>query len=106
MNKQIPDFPCKEMCLLLMTTCAGAATSDIITQYVHTIKTLREVDPTGMLLEEVSDPIREYLRGRKDTIRCIVTALTDDAGGTVAGESLFDELQRPANDEASQRQSV
>ena len=27
--------------------CAGAATSDIIEQYVSTIKTLREVDPTG-----------------------------------------------------------
>ena len=26
---------------------AGAATSDIIEQYVSTIKTLREVDPTG-----------------------------------------------------------
>ncbi len=28
---------------------AGAATSDIIEQYVSTIKTLREVDPTGDL---------------------------------------------------------
>lgn len=43
----------------------GAATSDIIEQYVSTIKAVREVDPTGVLLEAVSDPIREYLRGRK-----------------------------------------
>ncbi|KAK9820288.1 hypothetical protein WJX72_008627 [[Myrmecia] bisecta] len=79
---------------------AGAATSDIIQQYVSTIKTLREVDPTGVLLEAVGEPIKEYLRGRRDTIRCIVTMLTDDTAGgeMVAGESLFDELGRNAND--------
>lgn len=35
---------------------------------MSTIKALREVDPTGVLLEAVSDPIREYLRARK--VRC------------------------------------
>ena len=45
--------------------CAGAATTDIIEQYVSTIRALREVDPSGVLLEAVSDPIREYLRCRK-----------------------------------------
>ena len=44
---------------------AGAATTDIIEQYVSTIRALREVDPSGVLLEAVSDPIREYLRCRK-----------------------------------------
>ena len=33
---------------------AGAATSDIIEQYVSTIKTLREVDPTGDSLPQFS----------------------------------------------------
>ena len=37
---------------------AGAATSDIITQYVATIRALREVDPSGVLLEAVGDPIK------------------------------------------------
>lgn len=32
---------------LLLLCAVGAATSDIIEQYVSTIKTLREVDPTG-----------------------------------------------------------
>ena len=32
---------------------------------MSTIRTLREVDPSGVLLESVSDPIREYLRCRK-----------------------------------------
>lgn len=47
---------------------SGAATTDIIVQYVSTIKALREVDPSGVLLEAVADPIREYLRGRKVTL--------------------------------------
>ena len=62
---------------------------------MNSIKILRQVDPTGVLLEAVSGPTREYLQGRKDTIRSIVTAMTDDKS-EVAGESLFDELQRPA----------
>lgn len=58
------------------------------------------MDPTGVVLEAVGEPIKEYLRGRKDTIRCIVTMLTDDtgAGGGAGlggvGESLFEELSR------------
>lgn len=46
-----------------------------------------------------------YLRGRRDTIRCIVAALTDDAqsGEPGAGESLFDELSRPADAEVPHR---
>lgn len=79
---------------------AGAATTDILLQYVSTIKALRTMDPTGVVLEAVGEPIKEYLRGRKDTIRCIVTMLTDDSSGGgssapgVAGESLFEELSR------------
>lgn len=83
---------------------AGAATSDIIEQYVSTIKTLREVDPTAVLLEAVAEDIREYLRSRRDTIRCIVTMLTDDSAGGSGeggpeGESLFEELKRTVADE-------
>eukprot|EP00899_Mesostigma_viride_P018981 jgi/Mesvir1/27084/Mv20772-RA.1 len=66
----------------------GAATTDILQQYVSTIKTLQALDPAGVLLEVVSGPVCEYLRGRKDTIRCIVTMLTDDGsdgGGDDAG---------------------
>ena len=95
---------------------AGAATTDIIQQYVSTIKALQHIDPSGggrscwswglafglltvqrigtlagVILDAVGDPIREYLRSRKDTIRCIVTMLTDD-GEDAAAESLFAEL--------------
>lgn len=40
----------------------GVDTKDIITQYIATIRCLRVVDPPGVLLSRVADPIRQYLR--------------------------------------------
>ncbi|KAF8322634.1 hypothetical protein DL93DRAFT_2223518 [Clavulina sp. PMI_390] len=40
----------------------GAATSDILQQYVSTIKVLRYLDPPGVILYGVAEPIRRYLR--------------------------------------------
>ena len=65
----------------------GANTSQIIDIYVATIKTLKILDPTGILLESISEPIKDYLRGRHDTVRCIVGSLTDDTSS-----DLFEEL--------------
>ncbi|GAV73635.1 Cullin domain-containing protein/APC2 domain-containing protein [Cephalotus follicularis] len=78
---------------------AGASTNDILHQYVSTIKALRTIDPTGVFLEAVGEPIRDYLRGRNDTIKCIVTMLTDGTGGNPngsvnTGDSLLEELNR------------
>ena len=56
----------------------------------------------AVLLEAVAEDIREYLRNRRDTIRCIVTMLTDDSAGSnpeAEGESLFEELKRTVADE-------
>lgn len=75
---------------------AGAATSDIIHQYVSTIRALAHCDPSGAVLAAVGGPIAAYLRGRRDTIRCVVTMLTADeegAGGEPGGPpSLLAEL--------------
>ncbi|KAB1208114.1 Anaphase-promoting complex subunit 2 [Morella rubra] len=86
---------------------AGASTNDILHQYVSTIKALRTIDPAGVFLEAVGEPIRDYLRGRKDTIKCIVTMLTDGTGGNpnvsgTTGDSLLEELNR---DEEGQENS-
>lgn len=80
---------------------AGAATLDILTQYVNTIKALKEVDPRGTLLNAVDEPIKAYLRGRPDTIRCIVHSLTNDN----ADDSLFGELTQPADNEVGKMSS-
>ncbi|KAJ6485260.1 hypothetical protein DFH09DRAFT_1252884 [Mycena vulgaris] len=66
----------------------GADTKLILTQYVATIKCLRIVDPPGVLLFKVADPIRRYLRERPDTIRSIVANLVGDDD---SGDSLVDE---------------
>ncbi|XP_073050122.1 anaphase-promoting complex subunit 2 [Primulina eburnea] len=78
---------------------AGASTNDILHQYVSTIKALRTIDPAGVFLETVGEPIREYLRGRKDTVKCILTMLTDGTGANPSGtgstgDSLLEELNR------------
>lgn len=61
----------------------------MITQYISTIRCLRILDPLGVLLHKVAEPIRRHLRERPDTIPQIVAAL-------VEGEELQDE-----NDPAS-----
>ncbi|KAM5531321.1 hypothetical protein V8D89_015036 [Ganoderma adspersum] len=66
----------------------GADTKDILTQYVSIIRCLRMIDPPGVLLYKVADPIRKYLRERPDTIRCIVASLVGDGE---SGDSLVDE---------------
>ncbi|KDQ62714.1 hypothetical protein JAAARDRAFT_30609 [Jaapia argillacea MUCL 33604] len=66
----------------------GADTKDILTQYVSIIRCLRIIDPPGVLLFKVADPIRRYLRERSDTIRCIVASLVGDGE---SGDSLVDE---------------
>ena len=60
----------------------GAQTSQIIDVYISTIQVLRIMEgSSGELLHVVTKPIREYLRDREDTIRCIVTSLTEEETG-------------------------
>jgi len=40
----------------------GADTKDILAQYVSIMRCLRLIDPPGVLLHKVADPIRKYLR--------------------------------------------
>eukprot|EP00750_Incisomonas_marina_P027449 INCI6193.2.p1 GENE.INCI6193.2~~INCI6193.2.p1 ORF type:complete len:665 (-),score=138.86 INCI6193.2:16-1857(-) len=57
----------------------GTATTAIIDFYISTIKVLRNLDPQdGVLLEAVSDSLRQALRARGDTVKCIVRGLTDE----------------------------
>lgn len=68
----------------------GVDTADILTGYVAAIKTLKHLDKTGVLLQTVIEPVKEYLRNRQDTVRCVVAGLIDDDGPT----DLADELAR------------
>lgn len=51
----------------------GAQTGQILQVYMDMIQVLRIMDPSDTLLNNVSDDIRAYLRGRSDTVRCIIT---------------------------------
>ncbi|CAG9761203.1 unnamed protein product [Ceutorhynchus assimilis] len=64
----------------------GVSTTDILTAYVATIRSLRVLDPTGLLLETVTYPIHQYLRSREDTVRCVVSSLTEEGPNDLAEE--------------------
>lgn len=68
----------------------GANTAQIIDVYIATIKVLSVIDPSDRLLGVVAEPVRSYLRGRNDTVRCIITSLTD----AEVGGDLYEELRR------------
>ena len=55
----------------------GASTSQILDIYVSMIRSLRVLDPSDILLNFVAAPVRDYLKKRKDTIRSIVSSLTE-----------------------------
>ncbi|WAR31452.1 ANC2-like protein [Mya arenaria] len=64
----------------------GVNTADILTAYISAIRALRALDPAGVILELVCDPVRKYLRSREDTVRCIVSNLTDDGSNELLEE--------------------
>jgi len=76
----------------------GVDTSNIIQVYVCAIRALRVLDPSGLTLEAVSERVRVYLKERADTVRQIVTSLTDpesaellDLVGSSSGQVLQDD---------------
>lgn len=64
----------------------GVNTPDILTAYIAAIRALRQLDPTGVLLETITEPIKVYLRTREDTVRCVVSDLLDDSPSELADE--------------------
>ena len=64
----------------------GVNTGDILTAYISTIRALRVLDSNGILLEMVGEPVKRYLRSRDDTVRCIVSSLTEDTNSELSDE--------------------
>ncbi|XP_020294195.1 anaphase-promoting complex subunit 2 isoform X2 [Pseudomyrmex gracilis] len=73
----------------------GVNTTDIVTAYIAAIKALKHLDPTGVLLEAVTEPIKSYLRSREDTVRSVVNSLLDDSSPSELADELVkgDRLQ-------------
>lgn len=78
-NSDFISFIGKEMRKILTKRLLhlGATTSQILDFYVSMIKALRVIDTSDVLLNYVAIPIRNYLKQRKDTIRCIISSLTE-----------------------------
>ncbi|XP_067946138.1 anaphase-promoting complex subunit 2-like isoform X2 [Watersipora subatra] len=72
----------------------GVTTTDILTAYIQSIQALRLLDPSSVLLEIVTEPVKHYLRSRDDTVRCIVSNLIDESC-----EVLADELTKAVSDQ-------
>ncbi|KAI5776700.1 hypothetical protein EDC01DRAFT_791957 [Geopyxis carbonaria] len=53
----------------------AAATSDVISAYIRLIRAFTQLDTRGVLLDRVSRGIRQYLRGRQDTINTIISGI-------------------------------
>lgn len=66
----------------------GVNTPDILTAYISTIRALRHLDPSGVILETVTKPVRNYLRSREDTVRSVVSSLTEEGAGSELAEEL------------------
>ncbi|GLV33864.1 morula [Carabus blaptoides fortunei] len=85
----------------------GVSTPDILTAYVAAIRSLRVLDPSGALLDTVTQPIHQYLRSREDTVRSVVGSLTEEglsdlADELVKGEALhLDENAPEEEDDAT-----
>ncbi|XP_049877743.1 anaphase-promoting complex subunit 2 [Pectinophora gossypiella] len=81
---------CKKLQTALETRLLhpGVNTPDILTAYVSTIRALRHLDPSGVILETVTKPVRNYLRNREDTVRSVVSSLTEEGAGSELAEEL------------------
>lgn len=73
----------------------GAATSDIVTQYINAIQALNIVDESGGLTRAVSPPIQKYLTTRADLLDTIVDRILEDESLVATGIS----AQKPNDDD-------
>ena len=55
------------------------STNSIIHFYIQIIKVFKLIEPSTVLLEIISGPIRDYLKSRKDTLRCIAEIIICDS---------------------------
>lgn len=81
----------------------GVDTSDIITGYIATIKSMRHLEKSGILLQTVTEPVKEYLRKcRQDTVRCVVTSLIEETPSDLSEELARSEAIKAEENERNQ----
>lgn len=73
----------------------GATTADIVSIYISCIRAIKEIDPSTVLLSLVTVDLREYLRQRSDSLKNLVSLLSEDGGES--GISLISDLEESAS---------
>lgn len=63
---------------------AGVKTKDILTGYVASIKAIRHLDSSGVLLETITEPIKNYMRSRADAVRYVLLKLNINVGPSLS----------------------
>ena len=56
----------------------GVLTQSILNQHINIIKILQLLDPIGIIYNSIISTIKHYLLNRPDTLRCIISLLTED----------------------------
>ena len=56
----------------------GASTAEILRVYTRVIRAFAILDPKGVLLDRISNPIVNYLRERDDTVKIVIAGLLGD----------------------------
>lgn len=56
----------------------GVITQNILNQYLNMLKVLQIIDPHGIVFEKITVPIKTYLLKRNDTLRCIISHMTEN----------------------------
>ena len=64
----------------------GVTTADILAAYISTMRALKLLDQSGVMLEVVGEPVKKYLKHRDDTVRSIVTSLTEECNDDLTRE--------------------
>ncbi|KAJ8928110.1 hypothetical protein NQ314_019336 [Rhamnusium bicolor] len=77
----------------------GVSTPDVLTAYVAAIRSLRVLDPTGLLLETVTRPVHQYLRSREDTVSLTEEGPNDLAEELVRGEAVQVDENTPVDED-------
>lgn len=49
----------------------GVNTTDILSGYIAAIKAIRHLDSSGVLLETITELVKQYMRSRSDTVRFV-----------------------------------
>lgn len=65
---------------------SGASTNQILEMYIAMIRALRVLDPSDLVLNFIAAPVRTYLMGRRDTVRCIVSSFTKNKDSDLHGK--------------------